>query len=121
MHAREVTVAIPVSDVAAAARWYERLLARSGPDLTPVPGIVEYRVAGTWLQLHAGRGAGESGWAVRIGVADVGAERARLEAEGMAPGDVVEVPGLLRMFDVVDPDRNRVTLYTLLGAERDET
>lgn len=39
----------------------------------------------------------------------------------MAPGDVVEVPGLLRMFDVVDPDRNRVTLYTLLGAERDET
>ena len=115
----EVTVAVPVSDLERAQAWYEALLGRDAPDLVPVEGVVEYRVAGAWLQLRRGQ-VGESGWNLRLGVPDVRRERARLAALGFAPGELRDVPGVVRTFDLRDPDRNRVSLYTVLAPDRSD-
>ncbi len=42
MRATSITIGIPVSDLQAARRWYEKVLDVSEPDLEPVADIVEY-------------------------------------------------------------------------------
>ncbi len=43
-------------------------------------------------------------------VEDVKAEAERLRSAGVHVGVVVEIPGLIRLLDVFDPDGNRVQL-----------
>ena len=61
MHATSITIGIPVSDLQAARRWYEKVLDVSEPDLEPVADIVEYQVGACWLQLGLGPVAA-TGW-----------------------------------------------------------
>lgn len=114
MDVTSVTVGLPVSDLAAARRWYEQLLEVDGPDLEPVPGLVEYRAGSAWLQLLEGPPAGD-GAVVRLAVADVHAQRARLAALGVDVTEVEVVEGVVAFCDLADPDGNRLGLYAELG------
>lgn len=51
MKAISGTVGMPVTDLAAARRWYERAFELSAPDLEPIEGLAEYNMGGWWLQL----------------------------------------------------------------------
>jgi catechol 2,3-dioxygenase-like lactoylglutathione lyase family enzyme len=53
----------------------------------------------------------EDGAVAHIDVDDVKGEAARLRAEGVQVGTVVEIPhGVMRLLDVYDPDGNRIQL-----------
>ncbi len=45
-----------------------------------------------------------------LDVEDVKGEAGRLRAAGVKVGVVVEIPGTIRLLDVVDPDGNRIQL-----------
>jgi catechol 2,3-dioxygenase-like lactoylglutathione lyase family enzyme len=53
---------------------------------------------------------GEEGQVAAIDVADVKAERERLEEAGAEVGTVFELHGAMRLLDVFDPDGNRIQL-----------
>lgn len=108
-----ITVGIPVSDLARSRAWYDRLVGHP-PDLEPVPGIVEYKVGAIWVQLHQAQPTGGE-WVLRFGVDDVDAERDRLRGLGLAVPEIEEVPGVIRIFDVADPDGNRLSFYRELS------
>ncbi|WP_306359873.1 VOC family protein [Nocardia sp. CC227C] len=114
MNPTEVTVNIPVRDLAAATRWYERILDRSGPDLKPIEGVAEYDMGGWWLQLGEGEDVGGP-WVLRFAVADAHAERDRLVGLGVDVDPMVHVEGLVDYCEFSDPDGNRLSLYTELG------
>ena len=60
MEVSEVTIGIPVVELARSRDWYERMLGKP-PELEPVAGLAEFRLAGTWLQLME-RSAARPGW-----------------------------------------------------------
>lgn len=112
MEITEVTLGIPVVDLARSRDWYERLLGFA-PELEPVAGMAEFRVAGAWLQLMEVR-APRPGWAFRIGVQNLETEFGRLRAGGFEPTEIETVPGVIRFLQLRDPDGNAVSLYELL-------
>ena len=59
---------------------------------------------------EGGEDAGEEGQVATIDVADVKAERERLEQAGAEVGTVLELHGAMRLLDVFDPDGNRIQL-----------
>lgn len=111
MHPTSVTVGIPVEDLAASTAWYDAVL-DCRPALAPAPGIVEYEVAGIWIQLIGGQ-RGSRGWVLRYEVEDLAAERERLSGLGISVGEVQTVPGLISFFDFADPDDNALSCYQL--------
>jgi predicted enzyme related to lactoylglutathione lyase len=116
LDATEVTVGVPVRDLSKARAWYAQLFGRP-PDLEPVPGVVEFKVGGWWLQLEEGTPGGA--WAFRIGVADLDAARELVGTMGVKAGKVVTVPGVIRLFDFRDPDGNLLSFYQLLASNRE--
>jgi predicted enzyme related to lactoylglutathione lyase len=115
MQATSVTVAIPVSDLAVATAWYDVVLDRSA-EFEPLPGIVEYEFAGTWVQLVSGR-QGSRGWVFGYGVENISVEHDRLERAGIGLGDIKTVPGVILFFDFRDPDDNELSAYQVLSQE----
>jgi predicted enzyme related to lactoylglutathione lyase len=113
MAATSVTIAIPVRDIDAATAWYTKVL-RKPHDIEPVPGVREFEVAGTWIQLGESTQGG-SGWTLRIGVADLAAERKRLEQLGLELGETQTVPGVISFFEFADPDANNLSCYQVLS------
>jgi catechol 2,3-dioxygenase-like lactoylglutathione lyase family enzyme len=114
MDPTEATVSLPVRQVEKARSWYENLLGKR-PDLEPIPGIVEFKVGGTWLQLEEGT-PGAARFVFRIGVRSLEQERSRLVRMGIPVGEVETVPNVIRFCDFADPDGNPLSLYELLGA-----
>jgi catechol 2,3-dioxygenase-like lactoylglutathione lyase family enzyme len=109
---RSATFAIRTRELAAARDWYARVLGRP-PDLVPTDGVYEWRLAAAaWLQLLSGEpspaGAGQM---ARLGVADIGAARAALEAAGAWVGDLTTIPDVVAFCDVEDPFGNGLSLY----------
>lgn len=113
MNATSVTVGIPVSDLAVARDWYDAVLDRPA-EIEPVPGIVEYEVAGVWIQLISGR-RGSPGWVFRYGVEDIELEHRRLTDLGIAAGAIETVPGVISFFAFRDPDDNELSAYQVLS------
>ena len=112
MEATEVTVEVPVKSLPEARRWYERLLGKP-PELEPVPGIVEFKVGATWLQLAEGR-VGQTDWTFRIGVMDVEGVGSSLRVLGIETTEVETVPNLISFFGFKDLDGNKLSFYQLL-------
>jgi predicted enzyme related to lactoylglutathione lyase len=104
-----VTIGIPVRNLQAASIWYEQVLGQPH-DIEPVPGIREWKVAGTWIQLDEGAPAGGN-WTLRTGVADLTAERHRLEAFGVTLSETHTIPGVISFFNFRDPDGNQLSYY----------
>jgi hypothetical protein len=86
MKATSITVGVPVSDLGAARRWYERILG-VGPGFESVDGIHEYEVSpGCWLQLFEGEPS-SSAQTFRIGVENIESERGLLLRLGVPVGE----------------------------------
>lgn len=115
MKATSVTIGVPVSDLAVAQAWYSRVFAVQ-PDIEPVPGIVEYQIAGTWVQLMDGH-KGVPGWVLRVGVEDLDAERDRIRDLGIEVSETATVPGVISYFDLHDPDGNQLSVYRVLVSD----
>ncbi|RMI13177.1 VOC family protein [Cellulomonas triticagri] len=117
MDVSSVTVGLPVGDLAAATLWYRRVLELAEPDLEPADGVVEFEVGPVWLQLGS-EPSGRSGAEVvlRLGVGDAASERERLRGLGVAVGPIEHVEGAVDYFDFVDPDGNRLSIYSLVPA-----
>lgn len=113
MRLTSVTVGIPVTDLAAAAAWYRRLLyARA--EIEPADGIHEFDVLpGCWLQLSEGKTSGPE-HLFQIGVEDLEAARRRLLSLGIAVAEPERVNGVIAFCDFADPDGNRLSLYEVL-------
>ena len=103
-----------MKELAEAKLWYGELLGKE-PELEPAPGIVEFKVGETWLQLVEGRSRGTD-WVFRIGVPDVTAEQRRLNELGIETGEIATIPRVISWFDFDDPDGNRLSFYEMLTA-----
>jgi glyoxylase I family protein len=106
---QHVLAVVPVSDLAAARDWYERVLG-SPPTNIPMPGVlVEWRVTGEgWVQvtLDPGR-AGSS--LLNFAVDDLEAHRSALSARGIEPGPVITANRNVLLSELQDPDGNTIT------------
>lgn len=96
-----------VSDMARATDWYGRLLGRE-PDARPMDWLVQWWREGGGLQVW--RDADRAGHSLTtIIVADMAAERARLQAVGLELSpDSAGDWGIIAQIS--DPDGNRITL-----------
>jgi predicted enzyme related to lactoylglutathione lyase len=110
------TIGISVSNLALSRMWYQAVFELDAPDLEPVEGIVEYEVAGIWLQLNEEKLATPaSGTVLRFGVANVDAEYIRLYDLGVDVSPIVNVDDAVSYFDMIDPDGNTFSLYTVVS------
>lgn len=112
----DIAAVIATKDYASVRSWYVRVIGRE-PDLEPIEGVGEWQIASTaWLQVVEDHDrAGKT--AVRLGVDDLGAQIAALEAEGIATGELVVIADMVKVVDVADPDGNEVSLVQDLRAE----
>lgn len=110
MNLHKIYTALLTTDLAAAERWYTKLLGR-GPDNRPMDTLVQWELfdqCGLALSTDdeiAGRGV------MFLYVDDVAAERRRLQSLGIALGDDIE-GDYSTLAQVRDPDGNLLTLVT---------
>jgi catechol 2,3-dioxygenase-like lactoylglutathione lyase family enzyme len=110
MDLQKIYTALLTADLAAAEGWYTKLLGR-GPDNRPMDTLVQWELfAEGGLALSsddeiAGRGV------MFLYVADVAAERRRLQGLGIVLGDDIE-GDYSTLAQVRDPDGNLLTLAT---------
>ena len=110
MNLQKSYTALLTSDLAAAERWYTKLLGR-GPDYRPMETLVQWEFSdegGLMLSDSdeiAGRGV------MFLYVDDVAAERRRLQGLGIVLGEDIE-GDYSTLAQVRDPDGNLVTLAT---------
>jgi catechol 2,3-dioxygenase-like lactoylglutathione lyase family enzyme len=108
MHLQKIYPSLLVASLTAAEGWYTKLLGR-GPDRRPMPTLLHWE-----LSEHAGLMISTSDEIAAHGliflyVADLAAERRRLDGVGIALGD--DIPGdYSTLAQVRDPDGNLVTL-----------
>jgi catechol 2,3-dioxygenase-like lactoylglutathione lyase family enzyme len=103
-----VTVWYSVRDLDAARRFYRDQLGFVELMFDATEGWSKLERSGMEIALTMGEP--EQGGIAHVQVDDVKAEAARLRAEGVEVGVVVELHGEMRLLEVVDPDGNRVEL-----------
>lgn len=97
----------PVQDLAAALDWYARLFGRPADD-RPIPDLGQWYLQGFGFQVMRDPQRAGGGMATLV-VADIEAERTRLAAAGIEPGETVRGPfGAIAQLD--DPEGNRLIL-----------
>jgi catechol 2,3-dioxygenase-like lactoylglutathione lyase family enzyme len=110
MNLQKIYTVFLTADLAAAERWYTKLLGR-GPDYRPMDTLVQWELfdeGGLALSTDdeiAGRGV------MFLVVDDVAAERRRLHGLGIVLGDDIE-GDYSTLAQVRDPDGNLLTLAT---------
>ena len=112
----DIAAVVATRDYTAARAWYSRVIGRE-PDIEPIDRVGEWQIAATaWLQLAEDPvRAGKS--AVRLGVDDVAAQIAELNALGIATGELVEIADMVKVIDIADPDGNEVSFVEDLTGE----
>ncbi len=113
--AKDAIVEIKVSDLTRSREWYSRLFGKA-PDLEPFPGNVEFKIAGAWVQIVAGRPL-PSSWSLQVEVQDLSRERDRLRKEGIEATGITTHPGVISWFDVKDPDGNAMRWFQVLTSD----
>lgn len=110
MNLQKIYTALLTADLAAAERWYTKLLGR-GPDNRPMDTLVQWELfdqGGIALSTDgeiAGRGV------LFLYVDDIAAERRRLQGLGIVVGDDID-GDYSTLAQVRDPDGNLLTLAT---------
>ncbi len=104
-----ITLACDVKDIDASIAWFKETLGFE--ETFKVPGWAEVSTptAGVTIGLAESEAAeGGSGGATPVfGVTDIEAARAALEAKGVRfEGDIIEMPGLVKLTTFKDPDGN---------------
>lgn len=109
MQTRHLLAVIPVSDIAAAAQWYERLMG-TPPTNNPMPSLFEWRTTGSgWIQVFADSDKA-GGTAVNLAVDDLEAVVDELVGRGLNPGEIQSANKGVRLSALSDPDGNTITL-----------
>ena len=109
---KAVLVRIAVRNLGESRQWYERLFGKR-PDLEPLPGQIEFNIAGTWLLIEEGDPS-PSSWNIRLEVAGLTRERERLQLLGIAMTEVKTVSSVINWFSFADPDGNSWMFYQVL-------
>lgn len=110
MNLQKIYTALFTADLAAAERWYTKLLGR-GPDHRPMDTLVQWELFGhgglmlSTSEEITGRGV------MFLYVDDVAAERRRLQGLGIVLGEDIE-GDYSTLAQVRDPDGNLITLAT---------
>ena len=110
-----LTCALGVTDLDRSIGWYQDVLGLK---------LLYRRDDTAWCELSTGvtnvnvglserREAGGSGGAtLTFGVTDLEAAKADLDAKGVRQdGDIIEIPGLVRLLTFFDPDDNALMFY----------
>jgi predicted enzyme related to lactoylglutathione lyase len=108
MNLRKIYPSLLVADLAAAEGWYAKLLGR-GPDHRPMPTLIQWELGdqGGLMVASSEEIAGKG--VVFLYVADLAAERRRLQGLGIELGE--DNPGdYSTLAQLRDPDGNMVTL-----------
>lgn len=111
---REVTVGLPVANLAEAEIWYAKLLGSNVEVARPVPGVTEFKVApGVWIQLFEPEGQAAAEPVVRFMVDDIAAVQKTLASAEINSGEAIDVPGVVIYSEFSDPFGNSLGLYDL--------
>lgn len=113
--AKDMIVEIQVSDLSKSCEWYARLFGK-GPDLEPFKGNVEFKIAGGWMQIVAGKPR-PSSWGLQIEVQDLVRERQRLREAEIDATEIKGVPNVISYFDLKDPDGNGMRWFQVLTTD----
>jgi predicted enzyme related to lactoylglutathione lyase len=113
-----VIAVLDVADLEAAVAWYGEHLG-----LEPILNLTDYGwaelttpVKGAAIGLSVPQDAPKRPGAVVLGVKDVAAAVAKLKSGGVAfEGEVVDLPGLVKLAKFHDPDGNAITLAESQG------
>jgi glyoxylase I family protein len=101
MRVNHLLAVVPVSDIEAAARWYERFLG-GAPTNQPMPSLVEWQTTSTgWRAGHT---------AMNFAVDDLEAAVNELIGRGLAPGEIQTANKGVQLSALTDPDGNTITL-----------
>jgi len=109
MEIQHVLAVAPVTDLAVARSWYQRLFGAEATN-NPMPTLVEWQVTDSgWVQVFTdAERAGTA--AVNLAVADLDAAVEELRGRGLATGDILTADKGVRLCSLTDPDGNTVTL-----------
>jgi predicted enzyme related to lactoylglutathione lyase len=110
MNCQKTYASLLTADLAVAERWYTKLLGR-GPDSRPMESLMQWELSehGGIMLSSSDEIAGQG--VMFFYVADVAAERRRLQSLGIALGDDIE-GDYSTLAQVRDPDGNLLTLAT---------
>lgn len=105
-------IAVPVSDLASAARFYREVLGLRQEMFKPEYQWAEFDTGNVTLCLHGGQPAAPAG-AIRVALAvdDVAAAAAELAAHGVKLGGPPQDWGVCQFLEVLDPDGNVLLLH----------
>lgn len=114
-----LTCSLGVTDLDRSIAWYRDLLGFS---------LLYRRDDIAWCELSTGvervnvglserrEAGGPGGATLTFGVKDLDAAKAALDGHGVRQdGDIVEIPGLVRLLTFFDPDDNALMFYQELG------
>lgn len=106
-------IALPVSDLAAAAGFYREVLGLHQEMLSEQHQWAEFDTGNVTLGLHGGqpRPAPGAGARVALAVDDIRAAHARLTALGVRLGRPPQDWGVCQSFEIFDPDGNALLLH----------
>lgn len=98
---------VPVANHSRATGWYAQLLGREA-DLVPMEAVAEWQLADSaWLQVTTDEDRAGS-TTVIIGVKGIHLQRSLSAEAGVAVGDVVEYPEVIKMAETLGPAGNTV-------------
>lgn len=105
MTIKNALASVAVKDIAAAVKWYEKILGR-GADSAQMPGLAEWKFpGGGWLQVYElAERAGSC--SCTLAISDIDVEAARLERLGVVTG--TQMGEHVKVFMVKDPDGNSI-------------
>ncbi|MGH6696412.1 VOC family protein [Sphingopyxis sp.] len=108
MKLEKIYPSLLTADLAVAERWYTKLFGRE-PDYRPMPTLLHWELSGQGgLMLSSSEEIASRG-SIFLYVADLAAERRRLEKAGIAFGS--DIPGdYSTLARARDPDGNLITL-----------
>ena len=105
----QILAVVPVSDIATARSWYERLFGGS-PTNAPMDSLVEWQVTESgWVQVFLDRGRAGSGL-LNLAVDDLKEHISLLVGRGLEPSAVKAASNGVQLSALDDPDGNRITL-----------
>ncbi len=105
-----ITLSTPVTDLDASLAWFADKLGLEARFKAAEAGWAEVSTPTDGVTIGLNQGAEGSGGGTTpvLGVRDVDAARAELEAKGVPfDGETVEIPGMVKLATFLDPDGNR--------------
>jgi hypothetical protein len=115
MQINNVFASLPVTDLAAARVWYQKLFQRT-PDFTPMPTLAEWRFpGGGTLQVYEGPDRAGGG-SCTFTISSIDAAIEGLQSLGIDPGNLID-GGKDKVEMVKDPDGNSIAFAQAMDAD----